>query len=355
MSVFDLRSGSPTAGQLVRTVWAGAGSKSVHHTEYSVPRDNHLFANDFATGRTYVFDLSRAGDPTISASFGTAGPFGWPHSYVILPNGNRLTTYQWQSTKFDTPPGGIAEATPTGTIVRWAKASTPQADDKEITPYSLEVIPALDRAVSTSTSMIDDAGVHLQIWRLSDLALLNTVKIPAMEHAMHAGDTIQHHRLPGEPRLLQDGKTVMFATFMCGLYALTSIDSPTPRLTQVMTFPGVNCAVPVVIGKYWIQTVPDIHAVLVLDVSHPTSPREVSRVTFDDGVHPHWLARDESGRHLVMNSASKTDRNLYLLTFNPSTGAVAKDARFMPLSVASVKVPSFGEVPGEPHGAVFSR
>ena len=149
--------------------------------------------------------------------------------------------------------------------------------------------------------------------------------------------------------------TLMFATFMCGLYTLTSIDGPSPRLTQVMTFPGVNCAVPVVIGTYWIQTVPDIHAVLALDVSNPESPREVSRVTFDDVVHPHWLARDESGRHLVMNSAYQKDPNLYLLTFDPSTGSLAKDARFKSLSVAKVSVPGFGEVLGEPHGAVFSR
>ncbi len=355
LSVFDLRPQSPKAGQLVRTVWAGAGSSGVHHTEYAVPRDNHLFANDFGTGQTYVFDLSKPGDPAIAASFGTAGPFGWPHSYAMLPNGNRLTTYQWQSTKFDTPPGGIAEVTPAGKVVRWVKASSPDAPDNEVTPYSLEVVPSIDRAVTTSTSMIEDTGVHIQIWRLSDLTLLNTLKIPAGEHMVHGSDTIQHHRLPGEPRLLEDGKTVMFATFMCGLFTLTGIDSAIPKLSQVMTFPGKDCAVPVVIGKYWVQTVPEVHSVVSIDISNPASPREVSRVTYADPVRPHWLARDEAGRRLVMNSGSRKDPTMYLLNFDPVSGKISKDDRFKSLSVAKVNVAGIGEVPGVPHGAVFSR
>ncbi len=355
MTVFDLRDGSPTAGQIVNTVWAGKGSSSVHHTEASVQRDQLLFANDFGKGRTYVFDVGNPGVPRIAATFGTAGPFGWPHSYSRLPNGTRLVTYQWDSTRFDKPPGGIAEVTTTGKIVRWARASSPDADDKDITPYSVEVIPSMDRAVTTSTSMIEDTGVHIQIWRLSDLTLLHTLRIPAPPHAMHATDTVAHHLLPAEPRLLTDGRTVMFGTFMCGLFTLTDIESSHPRIAMVSTFPGENCAVPVTMGKYWIQTVPSIHGVVALDISNPAAPREVSRLTFDDSVKPHWLARNETGTRLVMNSGSKKDPNVYLMTFDPATGKLGHDERFAALSVARVSVPGIGDVPGEPHGTVFSR
>jgi hypothetical protein len=41
-------------------------------------------------------------------------------------------------------------------------------------PYSLAVLPDIDRVVSTSTDMLADYGAHLQIWRLSDLSLLHT-------------------------------------------------------------------------------------------------------------------------------------------------------------------------------------
>ncbi len=355
ISVFDLRPGSPDAGKLVRVVPAGTGSEGTHHTEYSIPPDGLLFANDFGTGRTYIYDMTKAGEPRVATSFGTAGPFGWPHSYARLPGGNRLVTYQWQSSKFNTPPGGIAEVRPDGTVVRWASAATGDAEDKEITPYSIEVIPSLDRAVSTTTSMIEDTGVHVQIWRISDLKLLRTLRIPTTSHSMHTADTIQHHRLPGEPRLLADGRTLMLGTFMCGLFALTDIDKPEPKLSEVYTFPGVDCAVPVVIGNYWLQTVPAIHSVVALDVSNPAVPREVSRLNMGEKVHPHWLARDLSGRRLVLNSGSREDQNLYLLRFNPATGALTRDARLPVLDISSVDIPGLGEVHGVPHGAVFSR
>ncbi|MGI9045041.1 MAG: hypothetical protein ACR2GK_13095 [Gemmatimonadaceae bacterium] len=354
ISVIDLRAGSPDAGKVVRAVYAGPGSRSVHHTEHSIPADGLLFANDFGTGRTYIYDMNKPGEPRVAASFGTAGPFGWPHSYARLPNGNRLATYQWQSTKFNTPPGGIAEVRPDGSVVRWVSAATADAEDREITPYSLEVIPSLDRAVSTTTSMIEDTGVHVQIWRISDLTLLHTLRIPASTHAKHGPDSIPHHMLPGEPRLLSDGRTVMMGTFMCGVFIVTGIDTPAPGLKEVHAFPGESCAMPVVTGNYWIQTVPELRAVVALDVSDPANPREVSRVVYE-GLKPHWLAGDLSGRRLVMNAGSPKDPNLYLIDFDPATGALTRNMRFESLSVAAVDVPGIGTVKGVPHGAVFSR
>ena len=355
LAVLDLRDGSPTQGKVVSVLPAGAGAEGTHHTEHSLQPDGLLFADDFGLGRTSIFDLNDGANPKLHASFTTAGPFGWPHSYARLPGGNRLITYQWQAAKFNSPPGGLAEVRTDGTVVRWAGAKTAAAADLEITPYSLELVPALDRVVSTTTSMIDDTGVHVQIWRLSDLTLLNTVKIPGgAPHGSHAGDTVQRHLFPGEPRVLRDGKTVMLATFTCGLYTVTGIETDTPRVTPVYAFEGKNCAVPVVMGKYWLQTVPDAHAVVVLDISNPLAPREVSRVDMGT-IGPHWLASDASGRHLVTNSGSNRDSNLYLLTFNPSTGKIARDARMPVLDLSVVSVPGVGNVRGAPHGAVFSR
>lgn len=359
LAQFDLRDGSPTKGQIVRVVPAGGGSSGTHHSEHLLQQDGLLFADDFGLGRTFIFDLNDAANPRLRTSFTTAGPFGWPHSYVRLASGNRLVTYQWQASKFNQPPGGLAEVRTDGTIVRWASAKASGVDDKEITPYSLEIIPALDRVVSTSTSMIEDTGVGLQIWRLSDLTLLNTLRIPGgaphATHAMHRTDTLPYHLFPGEPRLLRDGKTIMLATFTCGLYTLTGIDTDDPQVTPVYTFPGKDCAVPVVIGDYWLQTVPAIRSVVALDVSDPSSPREVSRLDLGSGSEPHWLASDASGRRLVVNSGSKRDANLYLIRFDPSTGALARDAGLPLLDISRVTVPGIGDVRGVPHGAVFSR
>ena len=356
LAEFDLRDGSPTAGQLVRVVPTGPGAQGTHHSEHALASDGLLFANDFGAGRSFIFDLTDPANPRIKASFTTAGPFGWPHSYVRLANGNRLVTYQWQAAKFDSPPGGIAEVRTDGTIVRWASARSADAPDREITPYSLEVLPAMDRVVTTSTSMVDDFGVHVQVWRLSDLALLHTVPIPGGHaHGMSPSDTMPHHLFPGEPRVLADGRTVMLGTFTCGLYTITGIDGAAPRVTPVYSFPGKDCAVPVRLGRYWLQTVPALHAVVTLDVSEPANPREVSRLVLGDEVTPHWLASDLSGRRLVMDAGSNRNSHLYLMQFDPATGAVSRDGRFPVLDMSSVDVPGVGIVRGVPHGAVFSR
>jgi hypothetical protein len=319
-----------------------------------------LYADDFGLGRTFIFDLNDPSNVKIHKSFTTAGPFGWPHSYVRLPSGNRLITYQFQSSKFDTPPGGLAEVATDGRVIRVAAATTDGIDDKEITPYSLAVIPNLDRVVSTSTSMVEDTGVGLQIWRLSDLKLLHTLKIPGdpphnMSGMMMMNDTVPHHLFPGEPRLLADGKTIMLATFTCGLYTLTGYDGAKPVVTPVYTFPGTNCAVPVVIGKYWIQTVPDIHSIVALDVSNPLSPREVSRIDLGEGVKPHWLGNEASGRRLVVNSGSPRDPKVYLVDFEVKTGKLTRDAKLPALDLSRVMVPGLGEVRGNPHASVFSH
>ncbi len=356
LAAFDVQEGSPTAGQIVRVVAAGSGAAGTHHSEHRVEADGLLFANDFGLGRTFIFDVNDPLDPRLSASFTTAGPFGWPHSYVRLPSGNRLVTYQFQSSKFNLPPGGIAEVKPDGTVIRWASAQTAGVDDKEITPYSLEVLSALDRVVTTTTSMHEDTGVGIQIWRLSDLKLLLTIRLPAgAPHGTHTTDTVPHHLFPGEPRVLQDGKTIMTATFTCGLYTISDVETEKPVVRSVYVFPGKNCAVPLVVGRFWIQTVPDIHAVVALDVSDPSSPREVSRVDMGPTSAPHWLAMEASGNRIVVNNGSRKDSRLYLIRFDRATGRLTRDPSFPVLDMSKVSVPGLGDVKGVPHGAVFSR
>ena len=237
-------------------------------------------------------------------------------------------------------------------------------------PYSLEVIPALDRVVTTSTSMREDVGVHVQVWRLSDLALLHTLEIPPAppagataatqaehaEHAVHAlpGDTAHggaRHLFPGEPRVLADGRTVMFGTFTCGFYRLTGLDGAQPTLAFVRAFPGKDCAVPARVGRWWVQTVPALHALVALDVGDPAAPREVSTLAFDGAVAPHGLAADATGRRLVMDGGSPADPRLHLATLDARTGALAPDAAVPTVDLSHVDVPGLGVVRAVPHGA----
>ena len=364
----DLRPASPTRGQVTDAILADTGGRHAHHTEHALASDGLLFANDFGTGRTHRFDLRTPGMPRLLGSFTTAGPLADPHSFVRIADDRVLATFQTRTA--GGAPGGLAELRRSGVPVRWASAAAPGVDSTTLLPYSLEVIPALDRVVTTSTSMTSDVGVHVQVWRLSDLALLHTLAVPAAPvHAGHpsqgsgqaggdgedaalAHDSV-HHRYPGEPRLLDDGRTVMLGTFTCGMYRLTGLDARVPRLEFVHAFPGGDCAVPARVGRWWVQTVPALHALVSLDVQDAAHPREVARLAFDGAARPHWLAADVSGTRLVMDGGAPTDARLHLATLDRTTGALAADSALPIIDLSRVSVPGLGVVRAVPHGAVF--
>jgi hypothetical protein len=357
----DLREKSETRGRVTDVILADSGGRGAHHTEHALADDGILFANDFGRGVTSIFDLRTAGQPKLLGHFTTAGDFAYPHSFVPLANGNVLATYQWGH-GYNQPPGGLAELRRDGSVVRSARAAVTGFDSTQIVPYSLEVLPALDRVVTTSTSMVADGGVLVQIWRLSDLTVLHTLEIPAAP--THAGHDVHgnapahgetHHLLPGEPRLLADGRTVMFGTFTCGLYRLDGIDSNAPRLSFMQAFPGEDCAVPLRIGERWIQTVPAERALVVLDIGNPAAPRELSRLVFDAPVKPHWLSADRTGQHLVLTSGSAADGYVHFASFDEASGRLARDARLPFVDVSRVTLPGVGVVQVIPHGAVFSN
>jgi hypothetical protein len=350
LAVFDLNA---PGDHPTRIVPVDSPSRGAHHIEHDVAGDSLLFANAFGAGRTIVFDLRRPGEPRIAASLIDAGPFSHPHSYMRLPNGNRLATFQWKVG--GGLPGGLVEIDTAGKPVRWSSAAPPSADSLRVVPYSLAILPSLDRVVSTSTHMVEDVGVHVQVWRLSDLSLLHTLPVPlAPASHQHGGHDSTHHRLPGEPRVLADGRTVMFGTFTCGLYHLTDVEQ-NPRIIFSSAFPGANCAVPVVIGKFWVQTVPAANALVALDVSDPAQPVEVSRLAFDATVHPHWLGADPAGRRLAMSSADKNDPTIRLVDFDQVTGklSVPQAPRILRLNDLAWPDGFRGDV--VPHGIVFGR
>lgn len=365
LAVIDVRRGSPTYARVLSTVPVGARATRPHHTEHQLERDRVLFANGFRAGRTFRFDLARPNRPRLLGSFTELGGFSFPHSFVQLASGNLLATFQGRGSA-NIPPGGLVELDRRGRLVRATSAKAEAIDSQQMRPYSLAVLPAIDRVVSTSTDMLADFGAHLQVWRLSDLALLQTIELPTTKagdgHSHDASATAKgedHHLFPGEPRVLSDGRTVLLATFSCGFYRVAGIDGPAPKVDFIQAFGGENCAVPILAGSFWIQTVPDEHALVTLDVSDPARPLEVSRVTFDSTFKPHWLAFDEGGSRLVVNDGKQ---RLYLVSLNQRTGVLEIDQSFRDLGAAAGGV-SFGRARwphgasgnAVPHGSVFSR
>jgi hypothetical protein len=124
-------------------------------------------------------------------------------------------------------------------------------------------------------------------------------------------------------------------------------------------FGGENCAVPVLVGTRWIQTIPDEHALVTLDIADSAHPREIGRVTFDSTFGPHWLAFDEGGSRLVVNDGKA---RLFLVTLDQQTGKLEIDPSFRDAGAAAPGVtfardrwPHGATGAAVPHGSVFAR
>jgi hypothetical protein len=349
LAVFDVRAEGDRYGSVVATLTVPGVRNIPHHTEHEMAGDGLLFANGYVTGQTYIFDLSSPAEPRLAGQLGDLDGYSHPHSYVRLPNGNVLAAFQMRHDAEGMGPGGLVEMTPRGRFVRSSSAFGPGVPRGART-YSLVAVPALDRVVSTTTDM-DEANPHLarevQVWRLSDLALLHTFALPAGPRGDEADYT-------AEPRLLGDGRTVVVTTFSCGLYLLDGLAGDAPSGRLVASFPrsaDTWCAIPVVSGHHLMITVPSYPAVVSLDLSDPAAPREVARLMLPDGWVPHWLALEPNSGRLVLTGYGAMADRVVLLTHDPATGALAIDDRFREVGTTIPGV----RVTGVPHGAVFSR
>ena len=359
LATLDVTPGSARYGQVVGTVPVPGRANGPHHTDHELAPDRQLFANGFRAGRTWVFDLSKPAAPRITADFTDMAGYGHPHSFILMPNGNRLGTFQMQHDSTGMRPGGLVELTPAGAVVR-SSAPQPASVDAETRVYSAAVVESLDRIVTTTTDMHGDspASRQVQIWRLSDFALLHTIVLPD-------GPTGGESMYTAEPRLLADGKTVLVSTFNCGLYLLDGIETETPSGRLVASFPrkvDENCAIPVVRGNHYVVTVPAYAGVVSLDISDPSKPREVSRVSFDSTDVPHWISMSPDGRRIVVTGYESMKHRVELLNLDPATGALSRDTLFRDAGAATPGVrmdnknwPHGGGAAGIPHGAVFSR
>jgi hypothetical protein len=365
LAVIDANPSSPSYGRIVSSVPVGVAGTMPHHTEYEFPKDDVLFANGWVAGRTFIFDLHDPLHPRMSGQFKDEAGYSFPHSFVRLPNGHLLGTFQSHGQGY-APGGGLVEVDEKGAAIRSASAVDP-AD-------SLAVEPQIDRVVSSSTPMgwpdwaktklpkgswsfqkvNEQETAQVQVWRLSDLRLLSTISL--------ADASGKHNLFPAEPRVLADG-SVYVNTFSCGLYLMEGLKGDRPSAKLVHTFPGGDsmqtiCSVPVVVGQYWVQTVAALPGLIALDVSNPEKPVEVSRLKLDPRFPmPHWMAADRKSDRLVITG---DDKNWVLAARIDPKGKLSLDESFREPG-ASVPGISFNRQewphgrtgPAVVHGALF--
>jgi WD40 repeat protein len=356
LAVIDADPKSKTYGQTVATVSVPGPTGTPHHTELVMGKNGHLLANQHDSGKTVAFDVRDPLHPKLLYTYGDLAGYAHPHTYIRDAQQNVLATFQYHGMPhmkghhMPAEPGGLVRFTESGKVLASGSAADPAAKDELIRPYSVVELPKLDRAVTTNTSMHQDEGSSrtIQIWRLHDLKLLQTIALPAPA-------TGQSNELPGEPVLAADGKSVLIHTFMCGLFEVRDVDA-SATVRSLRTFDSDICGVPLRVGHYWFATLTDKHAVAVYDLNTP-DVKEVARVTLDDKQKPHWLSADASGRRIIFNSGEYGDHRLFVFDFDPATGALKLDENFRDAgsSAAGVSLDSKKWGDAYPHGAVFSR
>lgn len=362
LAVIDADPTSPAYGHLVTTLVTDQQTVRIHHTEYTMPASGMLFANDHDAGRTFIFDVRDPLQPKIVASFTDMAGYMHPHSYLRMPNGHVLVTFQHEHhgdhdahmlTTEMSRIGGLVEIDDQGKVIRSASAADSAFPNALLTPYSLVLLPEIDRVVSTNSSMHLAnmfSGVTYQVWRLSDLKLLKTAYFDV-------GENRYAQVSPEEPRLGPDG-SIFVQTLSCGLERITGVNTDEPISKLVYTFPGNWCGVPTVVGHYLIQSVPALHGIVVLNIASGDKPVEVSRVKLNDTFEPHWTGWDAKTQRIIV---SGSEPRLYLLKFDTQIGRVSMDEAFHDaqgqpgFNLADRDWPHGWKGSGLPHGVVASR
>ena len=364
LAVIDADPASPGYGRLLTSVATDQTSVRPHHTEYEMPASGMLFANDHDANRSFIFDLRDPLHPRVATSFTDMAGFSMPHSFLRLPNGHVLASFQHAGPGMakagmagmmgHAKHGGLVEIDDAGKVVRAVANADPAFSIALMMPYSLAVLPDIDRVLSTNSSMHDEdiGGTTIQLWRLSDLTLLKTAYLDA-------GAEKYAHLNPEEVRIGPDGAAYI-QTLACGIERITGMASDRLDSKLVHVFPGNYCGVPTIVGHYLIQSVEAVKGFVVLDIADGANPREVSRLTISPTFRPHWTGWDAKTGRIVATATEPGDRT-YLLKFDPKTGSLTIDQTFRGIDgkpgfrFAKRAWPHGWTGAGKPHGAVFSR
>lgn len=344
-AVLDVAPGSGSPGAVLTTAPIEMKDSMPHHMEYALPpRGELLFVNAHHHEKTLLVDVGNPRRLRIARTLDPPAPLRYPHDFYRTASGTRLAGFLRSEGPSPFPGesatpgshGGIAEYSAEGQLLRQASAAA-DGFGAPVRPYAFAHLPDVDRVVVTSAAMMEETTAHVvQIFRYSDFTLLKTLPLPV-------GRLADGREAPGSnkmgfgPRVLADG-SVFFNAYGCGFYRLSDIGADEPRLETLNAIetparehpeetPGA-CGIPIVFGNYWLQPAGRLHAVLALDISNPSSPREVMRLSTPASFRPHWLARDPASNRLVLGAEFGGEEGLYLLRFDERSGRLSFDESF---------------------------
>lgn len=340
LAVIDVATASANRGKAVATKPIGHRQSMPHHMEYELPPPGKLlFANAHHAEETLLVDISDPLALEIRNRLRPPAPLRFQHDYARLPNGNVLSGFlrgevPGHDVRDTASPGhgGIAEYDEQGKLLRSASAAVP-GFAVPVRLYAILPMLDIDRIVTTSARMMESNSADVvQVWRYSDLRLLQTIAVPPAKK--RDGSPLGWGALmPFGPRPMADG-SVLMNSYACGFYRLTGIASAEPKIAHVFDIHGrdtanqgsrMGCGVPLVIGNYWIMPVGSSQTVFVLDVSDPASPREVGRLAMPADFDPHWAAKDRLSNRIAIGAELDNEQGIFILRFDPVTGQLRFD------------------------------
>lgn len=338
----DMAPNSATKGQPISTTPIGYKGSMPHHMEYTAPpSDEPIFMNGHHDEVSLVVDVSDPRAMSVKTTFQPPEKLRYPHDYERTENGTRLVGFLRSEGPSPDPNetiepgghGGIAEYTIDGTFIRSTSASV-AGMDKPVRPYAFALLPKEDRFLVTSAPMHETSWADVvQVYRYSDFSLLHTIDLPVGK--LSDGTVLDGSQRAGfGPRVLDDG-SIFLNSYGCAFYHVTEIETEEPKVSMVHALKTKAtskpnhirgaCGIPVRVGNFWIQPVGKLNAVVVLDISDPTNPKEVFRLKTPGGFRPHWLAKDPSSNRFVLGAEFGGEQGVFILRFDETNGNLGFD------------------------------
>ena len=355
VTVIDANPASRTYGTVLSALTVDSSGLMPHHTEFALPSKGPFFANDFSGDKSFLINFTNPEKPQLSARLARVPRGRKIHSFLRLPDGNVLATYQFGDGTVAGDPGGLAEFDSHGHLIRSGSSRDAAFPGARIRTYALAVLPAVDRAITTSSPMDNEQTAHVvQVWRLSDLTLLKTLHVPEV-----AGDSA--HMYPFELRSLPDG-SVLVNSYYCGFFRLTGVASD-PKISRVLALPqpkNIGCSVPLVAGRFWVMPIAYAHRFATIDISDPAHPVEVASFPTDSTFFPHWISEDPGSDRVVVTDQGDGRPMVMVAHLDRATGRMSWDEAFRDLGGKSRGVsfdraawPNGVKGMAMPHGALF--
>lgn len=356
--VIDADASSPTYTRVVATLPTQMVGGMPHHTEQVLPPNGlPLFANAFMANRSFLLDLNEPLQPRVMRELDHAPGYHMPHSFYRLADGRVVATLQFGPDSVAGKPGGLGLFSAEGELLRVSSARDSSFAGAALRTYSGDVSEPTDRVITVSSPMDTERTADvMQLWRLSDLALLKTIAVPEVPT-----DTMW--RYPFEVRFVNGGREAFMTTYYCAFYHLTGLAGSQPAITRVhaLDFPRQTaCGVPTMIGHWYILPVTASREILVFDLSDPAHPRQVHALATDSTFEPHWSSRDPGSDRIVFPTEAHNDARILIARFDSSTGRLAWDESFRDPATRQLGVslkrnawPHGATGPAAPHGVVF--